>query len=330
MKLLFVFTGGTIGSTLSGDCISVEKGKTYRIIKLYSENFGLDVPYDIIEPYTELSENNSGNTLRLLVSNVLENQGKGYDGIIVTHGTDTIQYSAAALAYALGNSGIPVCIVSSNYPLEDKRANGLFNLHAAVKFITEQQKGGVWVAYKNPCEPVRIHRAARLLAGQAFSCRLDSIFDSYYGYYDGDFVFHRNIGFEEHPDEIPPLGIDSLADICGSILRIAPYTGIEYPKLTDSIKYVLLESYHSGTINTKSAEAERFFKEAAERRIEVFLTGASDEKAYESTKAFGKFSICPLKSCAPIAMYIKLWLADSSGIEPKQILRKSLSGDIVP
>jgi L-asparaginase len=49
-----------------------------------------------------------------LITTVKENLSSDYDGIIVTHGTDTLGYSAAALAYALGNGTVPVCLVSSN------------------------------------------------------------------------------------------------------------------------------------------------------------------------------------------------------------------------
>ncbi len=328
MKLLFVFTGGTIGSTFNGGYISTDKNKPYTLINMYMENFEFNDSYDIIEPYTALSENNSGKTIKMLVKSVLQNLGKAYDGIIVTHGTDTIQYSSAALAYAVGNTSIPICLVSSNYPVEDCRANAIYNLHSAVKFIREQKQNGVWVPYKNPNEPIKIHRASRLLAGQAFSSRLDSILDSHFGYYDNNFIFHKNCNFYESADEITPMNIEGLADSCDNILRVLPYPGMVYHELNDKIKYVICESYHSGTINTKSSETLRFLESAAEREIEVFLTGISNEKAYESTKALKKYNIHPLFNSAPIAMFMKLWIASSSGTDPKLIMNKSLAGDI--
>ena len=125
MKLLFVFTGGTIGSSITGEYISTDKNKPYKLIETYKSKFGFIDSYDITEPYSELSENNTGNTIKCLVSCVKKHINQVYDGIIVTHGTDTLQYSSAALAYSLGNIDIPVCFVSSNYPIEDSRANGI-------------------------------------------------------------------------------------------------------------------------------------------------------------------------------------------------------------
>ena len=99
MKLLFIFTGGTIGSTLDGAYISPDRSKAYRLIEAYAEKYGIDFEYDLTEPYTSLSENNTGLQIKALCSSVKASLGQGYDGIIVTHGSDTLQYSAAAVGY---------------------------------------------------------------------------------------------------------------------------------------------------------------------------------------------------------------------------------------
>ena len=48
MKLLFIFTGGTIGSTQSGDFISVDKNKSYLIIESYRKHYEIDFEYKTI------------------------------------------------------------------------------------------------------------------------------------------------------------------------------------------------------------------------------------------------------------------------------------------
>ena len=58
-------------------------------------------------------------------------ESEKYDGIIITHGTDTLQYTSAMLGYMFDDVSIPIVLVSSNYVLEDKRANGLINLSKA-------------------------------------------------------------------------------------------------------------------------------------------------------------------------------------------------------
>lgn len=285
MKLLFVFTGGTIGSTLSGGYISADKEKPYLLIEKYREIFGIDFEYDVIRPYTELSENNTGDTLRELIGSVKLNLKKDYSGIIITHGTDTLQYTAAMLSYTL-DASFPICIVSSNYPIEDKRANGLVNLRTAVKFIKQVGAAGVWVPYKNGDEPAKVHRGSRLIGGQPFTDYLYSV-QNHYGFkYDKDGIFVRKSGFSEIENETPCFAGDKLSAVSDMILKLESYPGMVYPAIPAYAKYILMSSFHSGTVNTKSLQAVRFFEEAKGRGIPVFLTGTLPGESYESTRVF--------------------------------------------
>lgn len=329
MKILFVFTGGTIGSTYTGDYISTDKNKPYILLKKYKDQFGADFEYDTIQPYSVLSENNNGDTLKTLAESLSAVASGNYDGIIVTHGTDTLQYSAAMLSYTL-DPMIPVCLVSSNRPIEDRAANGLINLHAAVGFIEKEGKAGVWVSYKNEDDNAKIHRGTRLLAGQAFTDSVYSLKDSCYGSFDQGYSFLKNQNYKEKENEIPYFGWGNIKSVSDGIMRIEPYTGMSYPELKPSVKYILMGSYHSGTVNTCSREALAFYKEARDRGVKVFLTGVSQGESYESTKDFDRLGIIPVRNISPIAAYVKLWLSVASDIDPEAVMNMSLSGDIVP
>ena len=329
MKLLFIFTGGTIGSTVNGDIISTDSKKPYLILEKYREIYGLGFEYDILQPYTELSENNTGTTIRKLIGTVSENLSKGYDGIIITHGTDTIQYSAAVLSYTV-KTDIPLCLVSSNYTIENPKSNGLVNLHCAIRFIESVKTAGVWVSYKNQNDIPRIHKGSRLLERQAFTDCIFSIMDSYYGSFDGDFSFHTNPEYRELPDSMDYFIPDTLTEEADNILRIEPYLGMVYPNIDQKIKYILHGSYHSGTINTKSIFPSDFFAAANKRGIKIFLTGTESGECYESTQAFKDLHLIPVNNISPISAYVKLWLCAAAGYDPEVILGQALAGDIVP
>lgn len=329
MKLLFIFTGGTIGSTVKGDIISTDSKKPYLILEKYREEYGISFEYDILQPYTELSENNTGATIRKLIATVSENLSKSYDGMIITHGTDTIQYSAAVLSYTV-KTDIPLCLVSSNYTIENPRANGLINLHCAVSFIGSVKAAGVWVSYKNRNDTPKIHKGSRLLERQAFTDCIFSIMDSYYGSFDGDFTFHPNPEYREFPDGISYFNPDVLTEEADNILRIEPYLGMVYPKIDSKVKYILHGSYHSGTINTKSIFPSDFFDAANKRGIKIFLTGTESGESYESTQAFKNLRLIPVNNLSPISAYVKLWLCAAADFDPENILGQALAGDIVP
>lgn len=307
MNILFVFTGGTIGSTVVGDTIDTDNRKPYRLLREYRKRYPIDFTIKVMEPYTELSENCTGEHIGTLIRVLTEQVGK-YDGIVLTHGTDTLQYTAAALGYALGNEVPPVCIVSANHPIEDERSNGIDNLCAAISLIREGGHRGVLVPYRNEGETVTVHRATRISAGLVFSDRVDSVWGLPYGKMDERFCFHPSEGYEEKPDALGAPPLLPLSAENESVLRLFPYPGMTYPVLTEKTKCVLLDTYHSGTVNTGSAAARAFFAAAREKGVRVFVTGVTGEPAYASTDAYGELGILPLPRISPIAAYMKLWL----------------------
>ena len=330
MKILFVFTGGTIGSTLGlGNVISPDPQKSYKIIDAYAERYEIDFDYDVIEPYIELSENNTGLHIKMLVSCIKENLDKGYDGIIVTHGSDTLQYSASAIGYCVGLESLPICIVAANSPVEDLNSNAIDNLQGAISFIKQKLGKGAFVVYRNSCSrEVEVHRSTRLIASKAYSDEVMSLYGINYGYFDKEFAFEKNIDYCECADEAEVLSVLSLQEQSSDILVVNAYPGMIYPQLSEKIKYVVLNTYHSGTLNTKSQSARDFFCEAREKNVTVYATGISDGAQYSSAKAFNELCIVPMKNLSPISVYVKLWLLNSIEKDVTELMQKSICGDV--
>lgn len=331
MKILFLFTGGTIGSTVHGGFIGTDRKKPYLLLESYRKKYGIDFEFEAESPYTSLSENNTGSTIHTLCACVGARLNAGFDGIVVTHGTDTLQYSAAALSYAFADAGIPICLVSSNLPIEQEGANGIPNLHGAIRFIREVNAPGVFVPYQNPGEELRIHRGTRLLEGAAFSDRIDSACNAYYGSFAEGKPFFKNPAYRELPNATAAYGTPALTEACTAILRTAPYPGKPYRVLPE-VKYILHATYHSGTVNTVSAEARRYFEQAKARGITAFLTGVAPGAAYDSTRAFDELGLVPLYGLTPIAAFVKLWMwqaAHPTQTATAEELLAPLAGDII-
>jgi len=332
MKILFIFTGGTIGSTLKdGNVIATDEKKSYKIIEAYGKKYTIDFEYDVCEPYTELSENNTGEHIRMLSTCIRSKLDCGYDGIIITHGTDTLQYSAAAIGYLLGLDSVPVCLVSANRPIEHERSNALDNLHGAISLIKNGESRGVFVTYRNDnSKVVRVHRATRLIGSKAFSDDVSSIFGCIYGWFDSDFNLIKNENYLELKDEISPLPVCDISDFSNGVSVLFPYTGMIYPDIDSNTKYILLNTYHSGTINTKSESAKAFFKKAKDMGVTVYCVGIPEGPEYQSSKSFEELGIIPLKNVSPVAAYVKLWLLSNSCGDVTDVMKSSLSGDIAP
>lgn len=331
MKICAMFTGGTIGSVLDETgYIGPREGTPFRVLKLYREQFGTDIEFETIEPYRILSENLEAENIVSLVRAVNAVQERGnVDGIIITHGTDTLQYGSAMMGYIFGGIGIPIVMVSSNYVLDDERANGLTNFHYAVEFIKGRHGTGVFVSYCNTGECPTIHRATRLQPLIPYSDYVASVKDSWYGRYEnGNFILNQAYDVKEGQEAISdnPNKLQ-LSDVSNQVLFLRPYVGMQYPKLTDEVKVVLHGSYHSGTINVGEA-LQRFVKEAKQRGIPVYLTGLlSDEKAYETVKEYKAIGIQPLHTSSEVAQYCKLWLALSNDMDVQFVMNCSIAED---
>lgn len=305
MKILTVFTGGTIGSTKSDGVISPDSGNSYKLLEMYSQN-DKKVEFTAVQPINILSENMNGKFLTQLYKCISSYDLSEFDGVIVAHGTDTLQYTSAYLSYAFGLCKTPIVLVSANFPLEDKRSNGFRNFCGAVELIRSRKGRGVFVSYAN-CEYFAdIHRGTKVVQHTAYSDELYSIHNNLFGKIHGK-EFVENQSYIEHQDEISMSDCTELEEK-SDVLYLRPYVGMTYPQITQETKAILLEGYHSGTLNTGGNELTQFCLDAEKCGVPVFLTGAEQGFFYESKLMFEKLKINVLPPASPIAMYMKLWM----------------------
>lgn len=326
MNICVLFTGGTIGSTAEDGIISLNASSKYKLINHYTESND-DATFFEVSKFSMLSENMTGEKLNEIISCVKECVNKKPDGIIVTHGTDTLQYTCAALGYAFADSGVPIGVVSSNFPLDDERANGHDNFFAAVKAIKGGVKG-VFAAYKNKGESTAIHCATRMLRHVEYEDEVYSL--------GGPLGFIENGEYVANPDfvssgnencDLYPAELESARVI---VLNMHP--NIDLSCDISGAKAILITAYHSGTIASNTDRLNEFCLKAAKSGVPIFLTGAYQGDKYESVQMFDKLSIKVLPKMSAIAAYVKLWLACSKGIknaELEKVMRLPVCDDIV-
>ena len=136
-KILILHTGGTIASKVSY--------KTGGVIAKFK-------PEELLELIPELGK--IANIDTKLVSNVFsEDMGfkdynnlakeikkaKGYSGVIITHGTDTMHYTSAALSFMLEGLGFPVILVGSQRSSDRGSSDAGVNMICAAKFIVNSK-----------------------------------------------------------------------------------------------------------------------------------------------------------------------------------------------
>lgn len=324
MKILAVFTGGTIGSSISGGVISPDEKNSYELIERYSGK-RKGVEFTAVQPLNILSENMNGKFLTQIYNCICSYDLNSFDGVIVAHGTDTLQYTAAYLSYAFGLCKTPIVVVSANFPLDDSRSNGFRNFCGAVDFIKSKKGSGVFVSYTNgDCGITDIHRASRLIAHSPYEDYVFSVSDSVYANCY-DCKIEKNLQYREEQDEISMSDCTELEE-SSDVLYVKPYVGMSYPRVTQETKAILLEGFHSGTLNTSGTELSKFCAEAEKCGVPVYLTGAEKGYVYDSKLMFERLKINVLPKASPIAMYMKLWMMKKDRLDD---VYKPCGGDFI-
>lgn len=96
---------------------------------------------------SEYSENIRPEHWTLMARKIADNVLSGkYDGIVVSHGTDTMHYTSAALSFALQALPIPVVLVGAQRSSDRPSSDASTNLIGACTFATRSKFSGVFVA----------------------------------------------------------------------------------------------------------------------------------------------------------------------------------------
>lgn len=325
MRVLAIFTGGTIGSSKKDDWVSLDPLKSNELLEDYKNRFHNEVSFETLSPFAMHSENLSAENLTLLVKCIWDNSDKNYDGIVVTHGTDTLQYSASAASYCLGGDCIPVVFASSNYPLEDSRSNGRLNFEAAVKFIASQKGKGVYISYSNDGVNADIHYAERVLYHPELSDMIFSVGKAPFYYKNGEIKTRE----QELVSTVgKALGAVSFCH-APKILRLCVTPFEEYlydPKVYNAAVFL---PYHSGTLNTESQAFKNFCRRFSDAGVPLFLPDVPSSSAYDSMRQFESLGITVLPETAQIPLLIKVWLAISLNKNTMDFIKQPLCRECV-
>lgn len=323
MTISVIFTGGTIGSLTKNEWVGIDASAKYMLLNRFSH--ADDVVFDTVEPYSVLSENLSAAELNRLQDAVQAELQKRPDGIIITHGTDTLQYAAAAIEFAFADAALPIVFVSADYPLDNDRSNGHINFEAAVGFIRHSGAKGVFVSYKNQNrDTVDIHMASRLRQHAESSANLYSLGDSVCATYNGALTVCRTIDAAD----TAALGVVPYTDDA-AVLTIESVPGNRYAYALDGVKAILLKPYHSATLNTQSAALEALCQRAHTAGIPVIVAGVPSGGGYESSQRFDDLHIHVAPYSGFAALYMKLWAAVSLGRDILSAVDTPIAHEIV-
>lgn len=333
-EIMVVFTGGTIGSMKQGSAIDVNQAGSYMIIDQYLEQYDASVTFSTMQPINILSENLLSEQWLQLAEQIRSIAQNKLTGIIVTHGSDTLAYSAAMLSYMLSDTNVPIVLIASNYPLGDERANGLRNFSNAVRWMEQDAPAGVFVVYENDLGESELYLGTRIMQCETFTDQFRSPYELTLGkLHQGRLIKAddaRNPSFAElKPAQHKWLEpIKSLKQIANDIQYIKPYPGLNYELYQWGAKRPLAivhDLYHSGTacaIADGPYSLTRFIARCNEQHIPVYLcpVKSAAEAQYASTAKLIDAGAIILEGIGIEAAMTKLMLAYSLFKEEKEVL----------
>lgn len=322
-KILVIFTGGTIGSKKTDKTINVDDSTSYYLLDQYNNSeYKNEVLLEMSQPLNILSENLIPKDWMVLYETLSQLDLAAYKGIIITHGTDTLPFTSAAISYLFNWSPIPVVITASNYPLEDGRSNGFRNFVNSVEFILNDNIPGVFVIFENNRGESTVHLGTRLIQAVSFTHEFDSVNSIIFGKME-DYKFVKY----EHPSNPPleefrkPKKRVSLPRInfANDIVYIKPYPGLNYEYYDFSAQKpsaVLHDLYHSGTACTRMDDRFQhslisFIDQCIDNDIEVFISPIKDVSGdlYISSNKLLQAGAHSLPNISIEASIVKLMLA---------------------
>lgn len=146
-KIALISTGGTIASKIDyrtgGVHAALSASELYQSVPELASHASID-PEVLLSEY---SENLKPEHWSMIAEKVAEKIKSGkYRGIIVSHGTDTMHYTAAALSFALQGLSIPVMLVGAQRSSDRPSSDAALNLLGATVFAAKSEYAGVFVA----------------------------------------------------------------------------------------------------------------------------------------------------------------------------------------
>lgn len=140
-KILLLTTGGTISSVSSDS--GLIPTDMHELLKNTIKNEQTEIDCKTI--FVLDSSNIQPEEWKVLAKEIFDNMPH-YDGIIVTHGTDTMAYTASMISLMVQNPTIPIVFTGSQLPLDHFLTDAVDNLRCASQ-MAQSNTPGVFLAF---------------------------------------------------------------------------------------------------------------------------------------------------------------------------------------
>ena len=324
-KILLLTTGGTIASLPGAEGLEPQRSDVME-----RELNQLRTYYHItVEDVMCLDSSNIQSAQWQLLAQTIFEKRRDYDGIVISHGTDTMAYSASAVTFMLPNIDRPVVFTGSQLPLADMLSDGPDNLRTAFA-MAASGKNGVFLAFDRKimlgCRAVKV-RASGFSAFESVNAR-----------YAGR-VSNRGLVLDERVLPQPKGEPRLMRNISDNVFLLKLTPGLN-PAIFDMLaamgyKGIVIEAFGLGGFNVLS-KGLRGIRRAVEDDISIVVTtqclyDSSDLRVYQVGTKLLELGVIQGRDMTSEAAMTKLMWALGQGMGPQEIsalFTQSLAGEI--
>ena len=142
MKLLLLGTGGTIACLPGENGLAPAFHAGQLLNYIHTDVSGIECR----DLFRLDSSNIQPEEWRTIAQALCESIREGYEGVVITHGTDTLAYTASMLSFMLRGVKIPIVLTGAQYPIAYPDSDGKQNLTNAI-IAARALPGGVYICF---------------------------------------------------------------------------------------------------------------------------------------------------------------------------------------